>query len=132
MRLKKPHKKTNQENVIPLINVVLLMLIFFLIAGTLKPFSIADIRLPEMEMNEKLKHQDVKLLISEQGTILANEKIIEKDDLITFLSAQKANGMTAVSIIADRRLSASIFIEIIELAKEAQIDTVHIYAKRQK
>ena len=132
MRLRKPQQKTDQENLIPLINVVFLMLIFFLITGMLKPFSVAGIHLPEMEMNEQLKNRDIKLLISETGQIIVGDQIIAKDDLGSFLSTQKVNGMTAVSFIADRRLSASVFIEIIERAKEAQIDAVHIYAKRQK
>ncbi|MEP4474200.1 MAG: biopolymer transporter ExbD, partial [Lentilitoribacter sp.] len=35
MRLERRHKQKQQENTIPLINVVFLMLVFFLIAGTI-------------------------------------------------------------------------------------------------
>ena len=39
MRLRRKRRQTNDENIIPLINIVFLMLIFFLVAGALRPFQ---------------------------------------------------------------------------------------------
>lgn len=49
MRLSPPPKRRSDDGIVPLINIVFLLLIFFLIAGTIAPKPEIDVAYPETE-----------------------------------------------------------------------------------
>lgn len=133
MQLKRPLKKEREENIIPLINVVFLMLMFFLIAGALKSFSTQDIKLPNLKQAEKLQRDAMQLLISEDGSLVFDGQTILKNDLQNYLSRNFSNLKEAksLSIIADKNLEASVLIEVLEAIKAADVEKVNLIAIRK-
>jgi len=56
MRLQQPQKKPREENLVPLINFVFLMLVFFLVAGSLREFQsrgVKPVEIHQARISEK-------------------------------------------------------------------------------
>ena len=132
MKLKTSYKSNNDENLIPLINVVFLMLIFFLIAGAIKTFSVKKIEMTSSDLTEKLARKAVKLQITKEGLTHINGESVNKDSLVEQLKIQKQTvDHLDVSIIPDKELSGRVLIEIIELVKQAPVRSINLIAIRK-
>ncbi|WP_372880274.1 ExbD/TolR family protein [Psychromonas sp.] len=83
-----PEKTNNQtqsdDNLIPLINVVFLMLIFFMVAGQIQRSDPQKISLPDSisELTlQKQKENRVELLVTESGTLYIDGVLIPISEL---------------------------------------------------
>jgi biopolymer transport protein ExbD len=70
---------SNDENMIPLINIVFLMLIFFLVAGKISAQDSALFTAPESIQEEKLDMADITILLASDETIWINNKAVSND-----------------------------------------------------
>ena len=68
MKFAQPPKRRPFESVIPMINVVFLLLIFFLLTARIAPQHVVDVALPTSESDEKAA-QDTTLYMDQAGTI---------------------------------------------------------------
>ncbi|OUD08726.1 hypothetical protein BVC71_12415 [Marivivens niveibacter] len=68
MKFSAPQKRKTFESVIPMINVVFLLLIFFLLTARIAPQHVVDVTLPTSETGEK-SAQDLTLYMDQAGEI---------------------------------------------------------------
>ena len=134
MKLKKRPKKPREENVVTLINIVFLMLIFFLIAGTLRQFETKDIKLAQIEDEEKQNAKSVQMRITADGTIFIGETIIELDKLTETLklSLSPERKQKPFYILVDRELDGIKLIEVLKHVGKSEIKNVKLVAVRKK
>ena len=131
MKFKSPNKPGNEENLIPLINIVFLILIFFIVAGTIRPFSSKDIKIPISDATEKYQTKTLKIKIRKGGEISLNGQESAKQDLLIELKNYKASSKDIqVSVIPDQNLEAGKLIEILELIKQAELPSVSLITVR--
>ena len=57
------------ESVVPLINVVFLLLIFFLLTGTLKKTDTVDVELPTGQVDDKKQEEELILYVEADGFV---------------------------------------------------------------
>ncbi|MGH1405815.1 MAG: ExbD/TolR family protein [Rhodomicrobiaceae bacterium] len=112
MELKFEKKKNNEENLIPLINIVFLILIFFLITTVIRPFSAKDIDLAKAVKNDKLSKITHSLVIDKNGSLIANGEFATIETLSDFFAPEGQSTQT-VNIIADKELVADKLLEIV-------------------
>ncbi len=76
------HKKANQDDgLIPLINIVFLMLIFFMVAGHIERTSPIDV-MPPVSISETHQAQEpLELIISSTGELAFNYQRLQQADL---------------------------------------------------
>jgi biopolymer transport protein ExbD len=87
MRLTQPPPRRDQEvALIPLINVVFLLLIFFMIVGTIAPTDALPIDPPVSREGQATEPDPVQLLIDADGRIALNGELIPADQLTTALA----------------------------------------------
>ncbi|MDO5706789.1 MAG: biopolymer transporter ExbD [Paracoccus sp. (in: a-proteobacteria)] len=72
MRIELPPRKPAAESIIPMINVVFLLLIFFLLTAQIAPAPPFDMTLPESHVDEAAQARDV-LYLSATGELAFNE-----------------------------------------------------------
>lgn len=106
MHLDRPQTKPKQEGTIALINVVFLMLIFFLIAGTLAPPVDRSVEPVEAQSGEPAPPPDA-LFLREDGTFSSGGNETDLDRWLASVSKDE----TALRIFADRRSKAKALIE---------------------
>lgn len=82
MRLKRPTRRTAPENTIPLINVVFLMLIFFLFAGSVARDDARRIEPPvDISEDERIRSTGA-LIIDREGMTRAQDRAVTVEDWV--------------------------------------------------
>ncbi|UUX49011.1 biopolymer transporter ExbD [Nisaea acidiphila] len=87
MQLVKPKRKSAAENVLPLINVVFLLLIFFMLAGALEKADLLDIEPPETLSTETPDDTTAMLLVDDDGTLSFRDEIVPRAQIVARLQA---------------------------------------------
>ena len=118
IELKRKKKKIRSMDMIPLINVVFLLLIFFLVAGTVKKTDIVAVDLPEAKNFSSVEENDITVILSKTGEIAINESAIPLDKVaIEIYNKLQNNPEREISIKADANMPAKRLIEIMDIIK---------------
>ncbi|MDH5729575.1 MAG: biopolymer transporter ExbD, partial [Gammaproteobacteria bacterium] len=92
-------------NITPLIDIVFLLLIFFMVSTTFKQEFEVGINLPEAASDSKLKEKPLEISINEQGVYFINGKQLVNTQLRTLKQALKKvagdNRKMAIIVSAD-------------------------------
>jgi biopolymer transport protein ExbD len=77
---------TSLLNMAPLIDVVLLLLIFFMLTSTYLVAEAIDLELPFSKSARPVSEQDVVVVLSLDGTVRVNDETIAREDLVAHLT----------------------------------------------
>ena len=109
-------------NITPLIDVVLLLLIFFMISTTFVIQPGINVNLPETVTSEKRSGEEIVVVITKDNTVYLNEKKIDKNYILEkFKTEQDKNPNVLLIIKADKEVAHGHVVEIMDLAKQAGI-----------
>ncbi len=110
MKLKNRKKREyDDDGLLPLVNIIFLLLIFFMIAGVIEKRILKNnIEPPEVKLSKFENKNITKIFIDKNNVITANDKIINVDSVNTLFDSDKNK---EVIIIADK----SLFIKDINL-----------------
>ena len=112
IHLPRPREARQRENTIALINIVFLMLIFFLIEGTLTPPLDSDVRL--IAAREAVPAEPPEaLFITAGGELRWRGSAINVADFLSEHRLSATTSDTVVKIAADRALPAARLIDIV-------------------
>ena len=112
-------KSTFKLDLIPMINVVFLLLIFFMLTSTTS-LQIKKVELPTAKTAEKNSKQFLTVTIDKDGSLELDGKAITMEALPVHLEKKVAEKKNAViSIHADKVIEFELFGKVIELAKQA-------------
>ena len=106
MRLKRASTNSQHENTIPLINVVFLMLVFFLIAGTIAPSNDHEINPVTSQLEQQTPPKEA-ISIRSDGALYFQGELID-------IAANIPSGIADLEqliVYPDQNLSAQIFAE---------------------
>ncbi len=149
MKLPAVEEKPRAENTIALINIVFLMLIFFLIAGTLAPPMEGEIELVRAA-DARAVQPPRGLFITETGILKYEGKTVSPEAFVGEMSlrsdnrsntAQEAlnhNAQTApadgpiVRLVSDKRLPAVQLIDVIDRLKTAGAGRIVLITERKQ
>ena len=118
-------------DLIPMINIVFLLLIFFMLTATTPSKEGTKVELPKARTGEKSNKQYVNVTIDKKGTLQLEGNTITFDELPDQLE-KKVNGQKniVISIHADKVIEFELFGKVISLAKQAGAEDF-ILAKEQ-
>jgi biopolymer transport protein ExbD len=107
-------------DLIPMINIVFLLLIFFMLTATTPSKEGTKVELPKARTGEKSNKQYVNVTIDKKGVLQLEGNTITFDELPDQLE-KKVNGQKniVISIHADKVIEFELFGKVISLAKEA-------------
>lgn len=100
MRFTGPPRRRFAESVVPMINVVFLLLIFFMMSARIAPAPPFELSLPVSESEATLLDKDVTLYISAEGNV-GFRGAVQADAWAALLTVDKEQGL---SIRADADL----------------------------
>ncbi|ADZ70595.1 ExbD/TolR family protein [Polymorphum gilvum] len=132
MRLKVPSRRAVPDNTIPLINIVFLMLIFFLFAGSVARDDARRIEPPaNISEDENVRSTGALVIDSEGRLFLGDAEVTLEDYLATQAAAETGAG--SLRIAADGGLPADRLEEVLaQLAGSGAKEVVLITRKVQK
>ena len=101
----KKKREYDDDGLLPLVNIIFLLLIFFMIAGVIEKRIVKDdIDLPAAELNRFENKEITKIFINKDNIFFINNDEIDIDKINAYLKSNKIN---EVVIIADKTLYVS-------------------------
>ena len=120
-------KKTKQINLIPLINVIFLMLIFFMLAGTITKIDPHKINIPESIIKNDPLTPFLTIIVKKNGNVFVDSKNRKKDlqekNYIEILRSRKPK---EISLKIDSETPSEYFLEILKVLENENIEKVVI------
>ena len=119
-------------NIIPLVDVMLVLLIIFMVAAPLS-LSGMNVQVPQVSSGagDSLRPQDHRMVITveQDGTTFYNEQAVDRDQLTTLFTQTAANQDRAqqpVSVIiqADQAVMYATVVAVMNLAKSAGLHRI--------
>jgi biopolymer transport protein ExbD len=109
-------------NVAPLIDVLFLLLIFFMISTTFLSQPAIKLELPEAKHSETVRQTPVVVYVDPNGRIYLNDEPMEQGLLGEALRQQLAGDLEkAVVLKADSRVSHGAVVEVLDIIKGAGV-----------
>ena len=134
MRLReRRNRDAHQENLIPLINIVFLILIFFLVASTLRSFDPQGLDLPRAAAEAAADQgPNVLLVFADGGTQLAGARV-PPDSLRDRLARFRRNNPDLPLLIApDQSLPAKRLVDLSAMARGAGIEDILVVVQKKE
>ncbi|WP_319496088.1 biopolymer transporter ExbD [uncultured Cohaesibacter sp.] len=129
MHKAKAHKKILPDNTIPLINIVFLMLIFFLIAGTVAPPVTPELTPPSARTLPDVPPAGNAIEILADGTLVHRGERLALHDILARFPAPMPSETSedapvgapddTLQILADKDLQASVLMPILQAFRAA-------------
>ena len=95
-------REYDDDGLLPLVNIIFLLLIFFMIAGVIEKRIVKDdIDLPSAELNRFENKEVTKIFINKSNIFFINDEITDVNRISDYLKSNKIN---EVVIIADKSL----------------------------
>lgn len=126
-------KKANQGlNLTPLIDVVFLLLIFFMLTSNFVRDQVIPLTLPTAKSGNALKDELLQVVIDAQGRLLIGEDVVAVDDLTTLLQQELKNRADKrVRIRGDKAVSLGVTVDVLDAARKAGAKGVDIVTREQ-
>ena len=125
--MEKNKKKIKQINLIPLINIIFLMLIFFMLAGTITKIDPHNINIPESIIKNDPSTPFLTIILKKNGAIFVDRKNkrkgLENKDYLEILRTRKPK---EVSLKIDSETPSEYFLNILKILENENISKVII------
>ena len=114
-----------QINLAPLIDVIFLLMIFFMLSSSFAFQSGIHVKLPKAVTSDELQEDNLVLIISSENIVYWNDQVLTmeelKDKLTGFASFQRP-----ILIKADRRASLGRIVDVWDLCRKLGIERINI------
>lgn len=122
IKIKNSQRDPFRLDLVPMINVVFLLLIFFMLTSTFTKQNV-DIDLPEAISSNDISNKNLILKIGKDGTLEIDGAPTNKESLLLELTNRsKLNKKTVVEVQADKNIEFELFGEILSSARLAGIE----------
>ena len=112
-------------NLVPLINIVFLLLIFFMLSSTLVTPDKFDIQLPESDKGDSHESVTIVILVRGDGTIAINNVAVSLTELSDLLVSEiEAGAHPELMVRADASANTKDIVAVLRQAKIAGIEAV--------
>ena len=130
--LEKKIRKKRLPNLVPLINIVFLLLIFFMLSGTLSKKDLFKVDPPLSYTSSDAEAPEIIILISNQNKISIDDKIISYNKLELYLNELLTKqSIEEVLIKADGDSSSGTLSEVIKMVRNVGIKRAAIVTKNK-
>lgn len=128
-RLDKP---SLDVNLAPMIDVVFLLLIFFIVASTLNVRKVeTSINLAETGIEKEQRNAEIVIAITEKGKIYLGEKEVPVNKLKDFLEMRLNKENNNISIYADREVAFQEVIKVMDIVKKLRVKNLSFVLRRK-
>lgn len=115
-----------QISIIPLVNIVLLLLVFFVLASGFVVSEGLKVNLPKAVTGELIKYKNIEVVVSADGIIYLDKRVIEPEELKIQLEYVSKRREAAVLIKADKGVSLGRIVQIWDFCRKSGITQISI------
>jgi biopolymer transport protein ExbD len=128
-----PRKKESTLNLAPMIDIVFLLLIFFLVSSTLQgEEALYNITVPDSNLGSTNDTEIIELFIDQDNQYFYNENQYSEAELGQYLSANfEVKKDKSVKIYADKKSDFESVISLIQLLKDNNFDKISFVVRKE-
>lgn len=126
MRTRK-RRMMNQINVVPYIDVTLVLLVIFMVTAPMTNPGVVD--LPKVGQGLKQTGAPIVVTVKKDGMAEMNGKKLERDELLYEIKKQLETKDRPVVVAADEKTQYGKVVEVMDLLKQAKVDKVGLLFK---
>ena len=119
-----------QIDIAPLIDMIFLLLIFFMLTSSFVMQPGIKINLPKAVTSEVVKPQNLEIIISGESVVYLDGKVVTTRELKKIFTQAKKRGQP-VLIKSDRRASLGRVVEIWDMARDLGIAQINIATNQE-
>ncbi len=120
----------DQITIAPLIDLILLVLIFFMLSSSFTFPSIVNVKLPKVITSDTVQEENVNILITSENVLYLNNKIVTIKELQQELG-KESRVKQPVLIKADRRSSVGRVVDVWDICRDLGIEKINIATTKQ-
>jgi biopolymer transport protein ExbD len=133
MKLARPSRRRPVDSVTPLINVVFLLLIFFMLTGTISRPDLLDIRPPETNAGTDEAATGVRIQLSAEGRMAIDKKRMTLDEVATAVAERRrTEPKVKVVIAADGKTEAGKVLNLLDALRRAGVERISLATVRRR
>ncbi|NQY87172.1 MAG: biopolymer transporter ExbD [Colwellia sp.] len=126
--IKSLRKKSADDALIPLINIVFLLLIFFMVAGSIQPSVPVDVDHPiASNIDNPIKALPVQILLTKNNEIYWNNKQISLTELQQVLTQQVPNN---INLHIDQQVTAIDLDTVLNVIRQHQVQGINLITQQ--
>jgi len=119
-----------QIDIVPLIDMVLLLLIFFMLTSSFIMQPGIKVNLPKAVTSEIVKYENIEIVLSGENAVYLNGEEVTQDGLKGFLR-QVAAKNRSIFIKADKRASLGRVVEIWGMCRDSGANQINIATNQE-
>lgn len=125
MRIKKTIKRDyDDDGLLPLVNIIFLLLIFFMIVGVIEKSILKDnLDLPSVELDRFQNKEVIKIYYDKDKELFIDDKKINLNDISPFL---KTSDAANIVLIADKSLLVSDINKVLLVLQNNEINNIRL------
>lgn len=121
-------KKVEGINVVPLIDVMLVLLAIILTVSSFIALGKIELTLPQASSHTKIEPKTFEISITADKEFFINKEPVNKDDLLQKLDSITKEDLVAIS--ADKLLPYEEFIFLIDILKQKSIEKISMVVQK--
>jgi len=129
MRLRiKDKREYDDDGLLPLVNIIFLLLIFFMIAGVIEKKIVKDnLELPSAELSRFENKEVTKIYIDKDNNYFLNDTVTSNENIIIYIKEKK---IKEVILIADKSLLINDISKLLNNLYKNNIKNIKLLSKR--
>jgi biopolymer transport protein ExbD len=129
---KAAEEQGQQIDLTPMLDVVFIMLIFFIVTATFIKEAGVDVNRPVAETREEIKNQNILVAVNAADEIWINKVMVKPTSVKAVIERMHAdNPKGAVVIQADQQFTAEKFAIVYDAARDAGVSDIHLAAEEK-
>jgi len=118
--------KKVDEKIIPMINIIFLLLMFFIIAGNISELVRDDVTPPRSRTALVSTAQPVQWVLSREGAIILGEKKMTEQQFAAWLSQPENRPAERVVLRADAATRSGLLIPVMDILRDHGVKTISL------
>jgi biopolymer transport protein TolR len=120
----------NQINVVPYIDVTLVLLVIFMVTAPMTNPGMVE--LPKVGQALKQSGDPIVITVQKEGTVLMEGKEMQRDDMLALIRQRLAEAEKPVVVSADKNTPYGEVVSVMDLLKQAQVSQVGLLFQNEK
>lgn len=127
MQFKDSKKKGTRINVTPLIDVLFILLIFFMVSSSFIEQPGMKLELPAIKSKESVRVENLVMTISKEGNLMLGDKPVNMDNLNVAIKDMIPNIEEKTLVLkADKNTAHGLIVQIMDIAKRSGLNKIVI------
>ena len=119
----------NQINVVPYIDVTLVLLVIFMVTAPMTNPGVLNLPKVGSSLSQSLTSKPILVTVKKDGSTEIDGKNLSRDKLLFEIKSQLKNSTRPVVVAADEKTQYGKVVEVMDLLKQAKVEKVGLLFK---